>query len=668
MGRGAIGAILAALLFAAPASGAGWLSPTVVGQSATADDASPVAASAPDGSAAIAWLATLPGGNHAVRVAVRGPSGAFGAEQSFPEGGTASTLSDVHVAIDAHGDVAVAWIADGVAAVAMRPSGGTFGAPVAIPSNPYGANELALGIDGAGTATVAVAESRSVTDMSCSTVPVRVYLRYVAYPVSVAGAVAPLQTIFNANADCLIDFGSLGAPEIAVNPRGDAVASIQTNSGGYGVRVLSRALSGGAFGNQVNLSNAYQSSVAVAPNGHFVAAGIASSRAVSVAGIAGQAPGATQMLSETPPDASAAGAAIDAGGKGTIAWQATPGADAYRVHARDVLPTGAPGPVLAELSPEVTDSAGLGPRLAVGGPGSAFVVWRSIDGPSGHYEVDASLRAPGADFAAPTRISGDTTQDATQGDVAADDAGGAIAVFRRFDGSSNRIYVAPYDAVAPALTVNAPATATAGEAASFAATATDNWGPVALHWDFGDGSGADGETPSHTFATAGTRTVTVTATDGAGNQATATRDVAVAAPPVPTVSAVRADARRGSASARSATAVTARRAPRGTTIRFSIAVPATATIAFQRPAAGRRSGGRCVKPTRKLRGAKRCTRYVGEGKLTRASLAAGAATVTFSGRVGRRALRRGRHRVVVSAATTLGAKAKGKPARFTIVR
>src|SRR6476620_1021073 len=130
-------AILVAMLLTAPASGAGWLAPTVVGQSATADDASPVVASAPDGSAAIAWLATLPGGKHAVRAVVRGPSGAFGPDQSFPEGGVASTPSSVHVAIDAHGDAAVAWIADGVAAVAMRPAGGAFGAPVTIPTSPY---------------------------------------------------------------------------------------------------------------------------------------------------------------------------------------------------------------------------------------------------------------------------------------------------------------------------------------------------------------------------------------------------------------------------------------------------------------------------------------------------------------------------------------------------
>jgi hypothetical protein len=53
--------------------------------------------------------------------------------------------------------------------------------------------------------------------------------------------------------------------------------------------------------------------------------------------------------------------------------------------------------------------------------------------------------------------------------------------------------------------------------------------------------------------------------------------------------------------------------------------------------------------------------------LTRANLAAGARDVPFSGRVGRRALRRGRHRVIVSA-TGAGGTASAPARSFTIVR
>jgi hypothetical protein len=121
--------------------------------------------------------------------------------------------------------------------------------------------------------------------------------------------------------------------------------------------------------------------------------------------------------------------------------------------------------------------------------------------------------------------------------------------------------------------------------------------------------------------------------------------------------------------ARGATAVTARkRVARGTHVRFTLAAAATATVTFQRPAAGRRAkNGHCVKPTAKLRRAKRCKRYRAEGRLTRANLRAGAQDVPFSGRVGRRALRRGRHRVVVSAKGA-GGTATGAPRSFTIVR
>jgi PKD domain len=671
MARGAALALMAALVIAAPASGAGWLAPAVIGQSAATDEDAPAIAMAPDGSAVVAWAAALPGGKYAVRVATRGPAAPFGAEQTLPEGGASVVPLSLRVAINVRGDAAVAWRAGAQASVAVRPAGATFGAPAAIPSTPYDADDLALGIDGNGTATVAVVESQFVNDESCDTIKSRIYRRYLAYPVSVTGTIGSSQPIFTGDADCVLQYGSMSAPAVAVNERGDAVASVQSTSGGGGVHVLSRALPGGGFGNQIGLVGAFRSAVALAPNGHFVVAATGPSVS-SVTGVAGAAPAPSQTLSTSPPTASAAAAGIDASGIGTVTWQATPGADVYRAYARGVSAAGTPGPVLPELSPQITDSASpfLAPRIAVGGPGAAFVVWRAIDEPSGHYEIDAALRAPGGAFAPAGRISGDATQDATEGAVAADGAGGAIAVFRRFDGGSNRIYAAPYDAAAPVVaSIDGPASATAGAPVSYAATVSDDWGPVTLHWDFGDGSTADEAAPAHAFAAAGAPTITVTATDAAGNQATATRPVAVAAAaqPVPTVTGVRLTPSRFRV-AKAATAVTAKRARRGTRIRFTLAAQAAVKIAFQRRTAGRRSKGRCVKPTRRLRRAKRCKRYVGEGRLTRANVAAGPVSIRFSGRVGRRALRRGRHRVVVRAATASGAKATGKPARFSIVR
>ena len=102
----------------------------------------------------------------------------------------------------------------------------------------------------------------------------------------------------------------------------------------------------------------------------------------------------------------------------------------------------------------------------------------------------------------------------------------------------------------PTATITAPAADTsisAGQSVSFAGTASDpNAGDtVSVLWDFGDGSTSTLLTPgAHTYATAGTYTVTLTATDNHGLAATtpATRTVTVASvavnlPPTATITA-----------------------------------------------------------------------------------------------------------------------------------
>lgn len=65
-----------------------------------------------------------------------------------------------------------------------------------------------------------------------------------------------------------------------------------------------------------------------------------------------------------------------------------------------------------------------------------------------------------------------------------------------------------------------------------ASTTTDVDGTVALYgWDFGDGALGTGVAPSHTYRTAGTYSVTLTATDDDGDAASVTRAVTVGGPP-----------------------------------------------------------------------------------------------------------------------------------------
>jgi hypothetical protein len=111
---------------------------------------------------------------------------------------------------------------------------------------------------------------------------------------------------------------------------------------------------------------------------------------------------------------------------------------------------------------------------------------------------------------------------------------------------------------------------------------------------------------------------------------------------------------------------TAKSATRATTIRFNLSRRAAVKIAISRAVAGRRSGNRCAKPTKRLQSRKACTRYVVEGRITRASLKAGARAIAFSGRLHGRALPAGRYHATIVANDRAHHRSVPKTVSFTI--
>src|SRR5207253_2057359 len=92
------------------------------------------------------------------------------------------------------------------------------------------------------------------------------------------------------------------------------------------------------------------------------------------------------------------------------------------------------------------------------------------------------------------------------------------------------------DVVAPTASAGSSATVDQGTAASFDGSGSaDNLGIASASWDFGDGSTSMGLTASHSYATPGLYTATLTVWDNSGNAATATRSVTVrdTAAPIP---------------------------------------------------------------------------------------------------------------------------------------
>jgi uncharacterized delta-60 repeat protein len=110
-----------------------------------------------------------------------------------------------------------------------------------------------------------------------------------------------------------------------------------------------------------------------------------------------------------------------------------------------------------------------------------------------------------------------------------------------------------------------------------------------------------------------------------------------------------------------------RRAPVGTAFVFRLSEAARVTIRMERARPGVRVGRRCLAPRRGRRG-RRCTRWVHAGTLTRRSARTGRNRVRFSGRIGRRALKLGRHRAILRAVDAAGNRSGRRTLSFKVVR
>ncbi len=112
---------------------------------------------------------------------------------------------------------------------------------------------------------------------------------------------------------------------------------------------------------------------------------------------------------------------------------------------------------------------------------------------------------------------------------------------------ANQLPVASFSSTVSGLTVKVDGSASA-----------DPDGTIASYtWAFGDGGSATGATPSHTYATAGDYTVTLTVKDNAGGTGTLTQPVTVSAPPAAAAVSFRAAAQSNVSSASPALTVPA---------------------------------------------------------------------------------------------------------------
>jgi len=517
--RAAAAILMAALALlcggAARASAAGWVPlPEVDAGSGGRPDV----ATARDGTTAAAWV-TQGGGQAVVRVSVRPAGGGFEEPRTISDPAVAATGLPA-VAVDDQGGVTVAWISGGTVRASYRPAGGSWPATAQVLSSTTAASPN-VAVGAGGQAIVVWAR-----DLGSNAREVEAAQR------------APGAALFGGAAQVSATGLSLfGTPDVALDAAGDIAVlwqrrvdlgggttrdveevSVKTPAQTFPTTVTS--LSSTTTGNASSTSY----SLAMTPAGRIVAMWDYNSGSV-ISVWAADRPATPSFASGTwSPSASVSGAgssgplvAVDDAGNAQALWFG-------------------PGGMLAALRPAfgaftsaLLSATSSYRALATSPSGDAFALWST----SSATTIVASRRATGAGFADPVPLASVAAPGVVYGPgVGVDDQGNAFVVYARSEAAGSTVDAAAYDAAAPALTaVSVPASATAGQAIALSATAADRVSGAALHWDFGDGTAADGPSVGHAFATAGAFAVKVTATDGAGNATSATRTVVVAAAP-----------------------------------------------------------------------------------------------------------------------------------------
>ncbi|MGB9987033.1 PKD domain-containing protein [Salarchaeum japonicum] len=144
--------------------------------------------------------------------------------------------------------------------------------------------------------------------------------------------------------------------------------------------------------------------------------------------------------------------------------------------------------------------------------------------------ADGSFGGPGA-FADKLDVSKPDAENATVTFRVAGEPTGVSANWS--SGSATELSLSVSDDTSPSASIDAVSAANVGNTVTFDASATDNVGVTSLSWSFGDGASATGSSVSHAYSSPGTYTVTLTASDDAGNTVEATTTITVSPAPAP---------------------------------------------------------------------------------------------------------------------------------------
>jgi hypothetical protein len=323
---------------------------------------------------------------------------------------------------------------------------------------------------------------------------------------------------------------------VAMDPKSGAAVLVwqQYDGSGFTLRATQRTL-GGSWSAPVVVSAPGQN--AQSPRVGF-AGGVATAlwlrsdgsveRTEASSALLGGSWSAPVYLSAPGYAASEATLAVEADGTARALWSRI-GTTSYVIQAV-TLPPGGTWSQPVVLTPDGPGFEAIRPSIAVDPVGGGvFAAWDEQIGAT-QVEAQVAHSTPSGSWTSPEPVG-----EAAPGSAPAlgvDGVGDAVAVFPLGNVNPTDLRARALDVAGPSVTgVTAPATATAGQSASFSATATDVWSAVTSYaWSFGDGATASGASPTHTYATPGTYPVSLTVTDAVGNSTTRTATTTVAAP------------------------------------------------------------------------------------------------------------------------------------------
>lgn len=607
--------------------------------------------------------------------------------------GTGDTLpSKPKVTVDGNGNAVAVWSAtnagERLIRVANRPAGGTWSTPAKLSDNATNwGDHYALATDRQGTTTVVW------TELEGSNYIVRTLSQ--AARRSWPAADAFPTTLTNSGE------GTTASPNVAVGDHGKVTVvwiGFEPGPGGSGVvnsvRSRSRDTSSGAWSTVRKLSTGglVETPTVVsdtAGNATAVWAQNAGGHLVRVArrpagGSWTSAPG-TDLGAGTDPQL-----AVASDGDLTAVWVA-PDGDGEAIRTRTSTDRGASWDPPAVLATAPETNVLRYPQVAADGQGDVVAIWGRFDGPQATAEV--ARRVDGSTWSDEADLAVGQLSDYPVGAI--DPKGHVTLAWKASAPTPGSSSI--FDPAAPELRdLVVPTTGVVGEPVSVSVSPFDLTA-VTTTWDFG-GVSAAGTTASHTFATAGTFTFTVTGQDAAGNTSEASIPISISPAarriddsgpdfrpdpganpmpgpdpkpepklnPVPTVKAP-VLSRLQQTGARWTTAKRrGSRVPVGTSFRFRLDRAAKVRLTFEQLVTGRRSGKRCVKATGANRKKRACNRVEQRGAIS-AFGKAGSNGVEFRGKVGRRTLKPGRYRVRVTASAD-GKTSKAATKTFTIVR